>query len=55
MAKNHAQERNKLVYTKTKESTFANFQVGHLIKKKMEKLAVSQFSVCHCSGVFHLL
>ena len=40
MAKNHAQERNKPVYAKTKVSTFANFQLGHLIKKKMEKSAV---------------
>ena len=37
-------------------SAFANFEVGRLIKKKkkMEKPAVYQFSVCYCSGVFYL-
>ena len=41
MAKNHARERNKPFYAKTKVNTFANFEVGRLIKKKkMEKLAV---------------
>ena len=39
-------------YAKSKVSVFANFEVGHLIKtkkkKKMEILAVKQFSVCHC-------
>ena len=44
MAMNHAQERNKSFYVKTKVSIFANFEVGRLInrkkKKKMEKLAV---------------
>ena len=40
MAKDHAQERNKLFYAKTKVSAFANFEVGRLIKKKMEKSAV---------------
>ena len=28
MAKDHAQERNKLFYAKTNVSTFANFEVG---------------------------
>ena len=55
MAKNHARERNNPFYAKTKVSEFANFEVGRLMKKKMEKSAVYQFSVCHCSGVFYLL
>ena len=38
MAKDHAQERKKPFYAKTKVSAFANFVVGHLIK--MEKSAV---------------
>ena len=44
MAKDHARERNKPFYAKTKLSMFANFEVGGLIKKKkkkkMEKSAV---------------
>ena len=42
MAKDHARERNKPFYAKTKVSAFANFEVGlgRLIKKKMEKPAV---------------
>ena len=41
MAKDHARERNKPLYSKTKVSVFANFEVGRLIKKKkMEKLVV---------------
>ena len=40
MAKDHARERNKPFYAKTKVSAFANFEVGRLIKKKkMEKSA----------------
>ena len=38
MAKDHARERNKQFYAKTKVSAFANFEIGCLIKKKkMEK------------------
>ena len=41
MAKDHARERKKPFYAKTKVSAFANFVVGRLIKKKkMEKSAV---------------
>ena len=40
MAKDHAQERKKLFYAKTKVSTLANFEVGCLIKKKMLKSVV---------------
>ena len=42
MAKDHARERNKPFYAKTKVNAFANFEVGRLIrkKKKMEKSAV---------------
>ena len=40
MGMDHAWERNKPFYAKTKVSAFANFEVDHLIKKKMEKLAV---------------
>ena len=42
MTKDHARERKKLCYAKTKVSTFANLEVGHLKKKKkkMEKSAV---------------
>ena len=40
MAKDHAQERKKPFYAKNKVSAFANFEVGCLIKKKMEKSAV---------------
>ena len=42
MAKDHARERNKPFNAKTKVNAFANFEVGHLIKKKkkMEKSAV---------------
>ena len=40
MAKDHSRERNKPFYAKTKVSTFANFEVGRPIKKKMEKSAV---------------
>ena len=41
MAKDHAWEKNKPFYAKTKVSAFANFVVGRLIKKKkMEKSAV---------------
>ena len=36
MTKNHARERNKPVYTKTKVSTFANFEVGRLVLKEEE-------------------
>ena len=34
MAKNHARERNKPFFAKTKVSAFANFEVGRWIKKK---------------------
>ena len=37
MAMDHAQERNKSFYVKTKVSTFANFEVGRSIKKKKKK------------------
>ena len=41
MTKDHAQERKKPFYAKTKVSAFANFVVGRLIKKKkMKKSAV---------------
>ena len=42
IAKDHARERNKPFYAKTKANAFANFEVGRLIKKKkkMEKSAV---------------
>ena len=40
MAKDHARERKKPFYAKTKVNVFANFEVGRLIKKKMEKSAV---------------
>ena len=41
MAKDHARERNKPFYAKTKVNAFAIFEVGCLIKKKkMEKSAV---------------
>ena len=42
MAKDHARERNKPFYDKTKVNAFAIFEVGRLIKKKkkMEKSAV---------------
>ena len=44
MAKDHARERNKPFYAKTKANAFANFEVGRLIKKKkMEKSAFSNF------------
>ena len=39
MAKNHARERKKPFYAKTKVSMFTNFEVNRLIKK-MEKSAV---------------
>ena len=39
MAKDHAQEGNKSLYAKAKESVFANFEIdlGHLIKKKKKE------------------
>ena len=41
MAKDHAWERNKPFYVKTKVNAFANFEVGCLIKKKkMEKSVI---------------
>ena len=43
MAKDHARQRNKPFYAKTKVNAFAIFEVGRLIKKKkkmMEKSAV---------------
>ena len=40
MTKDHAQERNKPFYAQTKVNTFANFEVGHLIKEKMEKSTI---------------
>ena len=40
MAKDYVRKRNKPFYAKTKVSTLANFEVGRLIKKKMEKSAV---------------
>ena len=41
MVKDHARERNKPLYAKTKVSAFANFEIDRLIKmKKMEKFAV---------------
>ena len=39
MAKEHAREKKKPFYAKTKVIAFANFEVGRLIKK-MEKSAV---------------
>ena len=36
MAKDHARERNKPFYDRTKVSAFANFEIGRLIKKKSE-------------------
>ena len=36
MAKDHAQERKKPLYAKIKVSTFANFEVGHLILKEKD-------------------
>ena len=37
MVKDHARERNKPFYAKTKVSAFTNFEVGRLIKKKKKK------------------
>ena len=54
MAKDHAWERNKPFYAKTKVSGFANFEAGRLIKK-MENRQFKQFSVSHWSGVFYVL
>ena len=40
MAKNHARERNKPFFAKTKVSAFANFEVGRWIKKKKKEKSV---------------
>ena len=57
MAKDHAQERNKPFYAKTKVSVSANFEVGRLInkKKKKKKKKKEKSAVSHWSGVFYLL
>ena len=41
MAKDHALEKKKPFYAKTKLSAFANFEVGRLIKKKKKKMEKS--------------
>ena len=41
--KDHARERNKPFYGKTTVSTFANVEVGRLIKKNKKKMKESAF------------
>ena len=45
MAKDHARERKKPFYAKTKVSMFANFEVGRLIKKKKKKKKMEKSAV----------
>ena len=45
MAKDHARERKKPFYAKTKVNAFANFEVGRLIKKKKKKKKMEKSAV----------